>query len=365
MISWSSLISAPTAAQAFSSLIALAKSANFPTTSWGTRAVPRVILELVSRTVEQFGAIVVQIAKSGFRTTALGDWLDAVAEGVYGISRLPATFTIVTATLHNDGVGVETIAAGDLWVRAAGLLYRNTVGGTVAPGGTLTLTWKAEQAGSTYNLDGEALEGLSTPLVGFTVTALGGLDWIVTQGVDTESDEALAIRCGEQWSTLGAAGDANAYAYNAKLASPEVTRVRVYEATPSPGWVQMYLAGPAGPVSVPTAVAVRQWFEDNGRRPMCVGLACDPAGTAGISVTGAVKVKAGTTSAVQALIAKAFLSLQAATDFGGTVDYSEVVAVIRMTTGVVHLSLVSPSGDVTLGASELAVLVDGLTYVEV
>jgi hypothetical protein len=296
---WSSLINAPTAAQTFSALIGLAKLAKFPTTSWGTRSVPRVLLQLFASSIESFGAVIVGIARSGFRTTALGDWLDAVAEGMYGISRFPATFTVVAATVHNDGVGPQVIAAGDLYLIAGGLLYRNAAGGTVAAGSSQALDWQAEHAGAAYNLDGEALEGLATPLVGVSLTAASGIGWIVTQGVDVEADEALAARCGEQWSTLGAAGDAEAYAYNAKLASAEVTRVRVYEDTPAPGWVTMYLAGPAGPVSVGTANAVKAWIEAAGRRPMCVGLVSSPAGTQSISCTGTVKVKAGTTLAVK------------------------------------------------------------------
>lgn len=365
MISWASLINAPTAAQSFSSLLALAKLAKFPTTSWGTRAVPRVLLQLFSQAVEQFGAVIVALAKSGFRTTASGDWLDAVAEGMYGIARDPATFTIVEATAHNGGVSPQTIAAGDLYLSAGGLLYRNIEGGTVTAGGTLPLAWQAEHAGAAYNLDGEALEGLSTPLVGVTLTAASGTGWLVTQGVDAETDVALATRCGEQWSTLGASGDASAYAYNAKQASAEVTRVRVYEETPSPGWVTMYLAGPAGPVSVSTANAVKAWIEAAGRRPMCVGLVSSPAGTGTINVTGTVKVKAGTTAAVRASIAASFLALQASTDFGGLVDQAEIIAAIRTTTGVTHLALSTPAADVTLAASQLAVLVDGLTYQEV
>jgi uncharacterized phage protein gp47/JayE len=363
---WSSLITAPTAAQTFSALIGLAKLAKFPTTSWGTRSVPRVLLQLFASSIESFGAVIVGIAKSGFRTTALGDWLDAVAEGMYGISRFPATFTVVAATVHNDGVGPQTIMPGDLYLVAGGLLYRN-VGGTftVGAGASQELWWQAEHAGASYNLDGEALEGLATPLVGVSLTAAAGIGWIVTQGVDVESDEALATRCGEQWSTLGASGDAEAYAYNAKLASAEVTRVRVYEDTPAPGWVTMYLAGPAGPISVGTANAVKAWIEAAGRRPMCVGLVSEPAGTQTITCTGTVKVKAGTTLAVKARIAEAFLALQAATDFGGTVDYSEVVATVRTTDGVLHLALTAPVADVVLGASQLAVMADALTYQEV
>jgi phage-related baseplate assembly protein len=68
---------------------------------------------------------------------------------------------------------------------------------------------------------------------------------------------------------------------------------------------------------------------------------------------------------MKARIATAFLALQAATDFGGTVDYSEVVATIRTTDGVLHLALVSPAADVVLDASQLAVMVDALTYQEV
>jgi phage-related baseplate assembly protein len=198
-----------------------------------------------------------------------------------------------------------------------------------------------------------------------TVTVDPGLGWIVTQGVDEEPDDALRVRCGEQWSTLGAAGSSDAYAYNCKAASSEVTRVRVYEATPVPGWVTCYLAGPAGPVTGTVATAVRTWFEVNGRRPQCVGLIIDPAGTQTIDVTGTVNVKSGLMATAKAAIATAFEEIQAGTDFGGVVDQAEIIAAVRTARGVVHLDISTPAEDVTLAASQLAVLVDGLTYVEV
>lgn len=361
--SWTGLISAPTASEAFSRLISLAKAVGFPVTSWATKSVARVILHLVSQASEQFGSIVTGLAKSAFRSTAQGQWLDLLAEEVFGISRNLATNAVVTATLHNSGGSPVTVGASDLYLSAGGLLFRNTVGGTVPAGGSLDLTWRAEHPGTSYNLDSSALEGLVTPLAGITITASSG--WLTTQAVDDETDASLATRCGEQWSTLGASGSAPAYAYNAKLASSEVTRTRVYEHTPSAGWVTLYLAGPAGPVTLTTANTVKAWIETQGRRPMCVGLVVDPAGTHTITVTGTVKVKAGLVPTARAAVAAAFAELQSNTDFGGVVDQAAIIAAVRTARGVVHLALSTPAADVTLAASELAVLVDSLTYIEV
>jgi len=371
VISWAQLTTATTPTAILVRLLAFAKAMKLPTMSWGPKNFLLAAFQIFALVLgEQFGTVIVAIAKSGFRTQALGDWLTLIAKEFYGVDRNPATFTVVSATLANAGASPQTVAAGDLYLEAlGGLLYRNTAGGTIAAGGTLTLSWQAEHAGIGYNLGGEALIGLTTPIVGVSVSALPGDGWLVTQGEDEEIDEDLAERCGERWATVGTAGAIEAYRFNALAAAEElgldVTRARFYEESPAPGWVTGYLAGPSAPVSVATAAAVRTWFEDNAKRPGCVGLLLYPADGRNVTLTGTVLVKAAQLTAARTAIAEGLLALATATDFGGEIDVEELVALVRTAPGVTRLTLTTPAALITLAPSEVVTFVDALTYTAV
>lgn len=115
-----------------------------------------------------------------------------------------------------------TVAAGQLVAQSTnGLYYRNTTGGTLAAGSvgsptSLTLAWQAESPGFTYNVGGEAIASLSTPLPGVSISAAPGLAWITTQGTDDESDESLSQRCGDRWDALSPGAMAGYYRFWAR-----------------------------------------------------------------------------------------------------------------------------------------------------
>lgn len=361
----SALLAQPTLDKVVGWLLNLLGKAGFPTTSWQTTSVPRRLLYAFAGGLIDLGPNVAKIVASGFRTLAKGDWLTLIAADFYGLDRIPATFTTGTISVVVSTATTYTIAAGDLVARSStGRLYRNTSAGVVPGPGSLAFTWQAESPGSGWNVGGEGITELVTPLSGATLSAASGLTWITVQGRDEESDDDLSLRCGEQWDTLGAAGGPDAYLYNAKQASTQVTRARVYENTPSDGHVTLYLAGASGPVTAGVASDVAAWFETNGKRPQCVALHVYPAGTHTITLTGTVKVKIGRTADAKAAIATASTALAIATDFGGLVDLASLIAIVRTAPGVTHVAFTTPVADVALAASELASIVDGLTYVE-
>ena len=370
MISWAQLTTPPTIDAIFARLITFAKALKLPTFSWGPKNFLRAALGLFAQVLgDQFGTVIADIAKGGFRTTAPGDWLTLIASEFYGIDREPAVFTDGTVTLTNVSTTPQTIAIGDLaFETIGGQIFTNITGGSLAGPGSLPLSWRAEHAGSAYNVGGESVVLLSTPLPGVSISALAGESWITTLGVDEESDADLSTRCGERWDTLGPTPGTTAYAFNAILAgvavaSGQVTRTRVYEATPIPSYVTMYLAGPTGPVSTTVANAVRQWFEDNAKRPQCVGLLIYPANSRVVSLTGTVTVKAAQLAAAQAAISAGLVALEKGTDFGGLVDVNELIALVRTAPGCTRLVLTTPAADVALAPSEVVSFVDALTYV--
>src|SRR5690606_696186 len=102
--------------------------------------------------------------------------------------------------------------------------FTNLTGGTLSLGGTLDLSWEAEEPGDDYNLANGTLTVMVTPLAGVTVANPdpGTGTWITQTGADEESDPELRERCRNKWSTLGTGSTEDSYEFWAKQASNEV-----------------------------------------------------------------------------------------------------------------------------------------------
>jgi len=371
-----SLVTPLTAADVRRNALGLLKLVGFPVASWGPASVPRALVEIFSEAVADLSGTVSKIAQSGFLSFAEAEWLTLLAAEFFGVARKPAVFARGLAILSDvGGAGPFTVLPGQLWAASkSGRRFSNVTGGTLVLGGKLTLEWKAEGSGASYNVAAGDLSVLLTPLPGVTVSnpALPATGtWLLEQGVDGEADEALRTRCREKWSSLGAGGNAPAYAFHAKSASPQVTRVRVYEATPTGGQVTLVLAGPAGALADPTVVpAVAAYLED-GRRPQCVKVNVKSATNRLITLLGEVRVRATLKDPAVAFVAGQLVELQAELDIGDPVAVAELVQRIMDAPGVLNAKLTSPVGtplvpgvdDVVLGADEVATFSNALTWI--
>ena len=126
--------------------------AGLPVTDWEDGGVARTFLQLFARGLAEMDAVRVTVAESGFLMLAHGGWLDELALSHYEVTRKPSAFAEGLLTLSSPTLGPYQIAPGQLWVStAAGLRYTNLDGGTLTPGSTLALTFRAESPGSLYN----------------------------------------------------------------------------------------------------------------------------------------------------------------------------------------------------------------------
>ncbi len=110
------------------------------------------------------------IIAGGFLGKGQGQWLDVLSESVYLRARRAATFTTFNYTLTcAPTAGPYVLNPGDVSaVAASGNHYVSTTGGTLAPGGSLTVAMQAAAAGGSYADDPAG--------VGFTLgTALAGV----------------------------------------------------------------------------------------------------------------------------------------------------------------------------------------------
>lgn len=367
-------------------------AARFPATAWQPGSVPLKLVEADSDALAESEALGVAVAAGGFLEYAdpglpegspAGPWLRLLAASVYGLtwrSGIQAQGQVVLSDVA--GQGPFTILPGQLVVASSGgRLYRNSTGGTLAASGTLTLTFTAEDVGASYNTPPGAVTQLLTVLPGVTVSnpVIGSTGtWLTRQGTNPETQGELRNRCRNRWGTLGTGGAPRGYSFWATDASAEVTRVQVTASTTLAGAVNVYLAGPAGPVSSQAVTDVQAALEKvapTGVVPVALA-----ATAASVTVSGTVRVPAsllaGAKATAEANLAALFAALPIGGDTGGgtpgILDREALVAAIRpqdafgrSTTGIIDLDLSLPAADLTFSVSEVAILSNTLTWTAV
>lgn len=219
------------------------------TTAWRPGAVVRTIIAAVAILFSACTRLIAEIAKAGFLEFATKSWLTLVAQHVYGVARLEATFGVGTLRLTNTGGGIFTLDPGDLIVRnpTTDKTYTNVALVSLGAGAVVTLTVMAQEAGSPSTSAVGTVTEFVTPLIGVTCTNLTAI-----VGVDEEGDAALRLRCREVLGARSANGPSDAYASIARGAKRAdgsaigVTRIRIVK--DGRGNAYIYLATAAGTV---------------------------------------------------------------------------------------------------------------------
>ncbi len=325
-------------------LLGLLVAADFPVTSWQATSEPRALVEMEADALSDLSSVIAEIAKGGFLDYAEGPWLKLLAKSVFDVDFHPAVTLLGTERLSNSTGGGIAVLAGQWFESDSGLRYVSTTGGTVPAGSLLDVTIQAESPGALYNVAVGSISAMLTPVPGITAgnPAVGITGtWIVTQGVDEESDALLRARCRARWGALGAGGSADAYRYWVTTASAQVTRMSILENVPVDGWVSVYVAGPAGGLD-PSEVAVIDAYVQP-RRPLCVKVAITATSNFLYAVTGDVKVRAAYLTSAQAAAASALKAHFEAIPVGGTIEVADLVRVLDSIPGVVNVGLIAPA----------------------
>lgn len=371
---------------------------SFAVSAWQPGSVPRKLLEADAEANEERDLLDRDIAAGGYLefadpglldTQPAGPWLKLLAKSRYNVDAKPGTQARGVVVLTDAiGAGPFTINPGDLWVATAGgKRFTNLTGGTLAKSTnlaspqTLALTFAAEGLGADYNVGNNTITLLLTVRPGVTVDnpPVGTTGtWLTVQGTDPETQGSLRARCMARWPSLGAGRPEDAYVYGATTASAAVSRVRVVTSPTTPGEVDVYIAGPAGPLGPPDVATVQAALDLI--TPLASVTVVAAASAKVVTLAGTVYVKAAQLATAQAKaeanLAALFSTLPIGgdTDSGtpGILDLAAVVASIaprtadgRSATGVVDVNLTSPSGDVTFSANEVATLTNNLAWVGV
>jgi hypothetical protein len=365
------LLTAKTKDEIFQELVDALAAMDLPVTDWNIGGVERTHLEVEAQVQADLWALVPLIASSGFLFSELcvGAWVDLLAENFYDEVRNPAVFTVDTIRLTCPaGFGPYTIEAGDLWAaNAAGKLFNNTAGGTLAAGGTLDLTFQAESPGSAYNLPRNTITILKTPLPGVTITNITG--GLVTSGTDQESDAAYKNRCRLKWASLATGAPDDFYRYWALKADPTITKVKVITQARGQGTVDVVIWGEGGlgagvPAAAQAFLRTKAPLTDND------GLEAYAATEVTLTLTGTITVKAGYLATAQARVAANLASLQVDTPIAGTLAHAQAVdALVDRDVGVTDAVITTvgfdPDTPLELDDVEALTIVDDMTWVEV
>lgn len=356
MTSYATLITPKTESEVLAELIASLQTAGFSATSWQDGSVPRTLVQLQAVADADFRDIVVSIADGGLLAEADGDWLTLYCESAYGEDRQAAVNTRGACTLTNAATGIpRTIAAFEVWAgTSTGKRFVNITGGTLLPGGTLSLVFEAESPGIAWNVGNDTITTMHTAMAGVTITNPspgGGASWITTAGAEEEADEAFRTRCQSKWPILGYGMTEEAYSFHAKAASTSTPVTRTLVVRSADWQVSVYVAGTNGAMSGADVVIVDGYLEP--RVPLCVDVVAVSAINQNQAVDADLYLEAGYSWDVAALAGyAAMLARFAAHPIGdGTATSvlyrSQLIEDLMGIDGMMNVVLNTPTTDVT------------------
>lgn len=335
-------------------------SEGFPVSSWANGDVGLTLVKIESLTLSDLIKLIAAVARGGLLDLATGAWLTLLARSAYSTERDPPEYA-TGAVRVSAGAGFPplSLAPGQLWMTdAAGHRYNAINGSTVvvAAGSSAVVSFRAEVAGKAHNIGNGTAVSLVTPLPGATVAleVVGGT-WLTTQGTDGETDPALRERCRGRWATIGLVKTRDGYgalAVTAPGVSTRATRVTVDDASPrGPGTVNVWIAGPSGPLSTPDETLIRNYVLE--RKSPTADMQVQNAVAHPIDVTATLYSDASNPEALNEATAL-LTDLINATAIGGVVRVSAIIEVLMTPTGVFDATLSGFGSNVTLAGNEVA-----------
>lgn len=374
-ITLNTLLATKTKAEVQTEIEAYAESKNLPVSSWTNASLPKILISAYATLLEDFYTLRRNIAAIGFLDTATEDGLSLLGFNVYGLERTPEEYAQGTIVLTDTtGAGPYNISAGRLWIQSdSGFKFNNTTEGVLSRYGTLSLTFKAESPGVTYNSvgAGSAWDWVGSPLVGVEITnpeiIVGSGTWLTIQGRDVESDDLFRERCRDRWPSSGLGMTADAWQYHALQSSASVTRVKVISNPNStPGLTGIIIAGVDGELSPTVVTEVDTYLQP--KKTLTTTVSVSSAINKIIAVAGTVYVKADYLAEVVNRvhgnevegIESVLKTLQRTIEIGSDVYKSKIVCalqdILSDVEAVTHVILTSPVEVTSLLSNEIAFL---------
>lgn len=375
MLTLEQLTTPMTEDEALASILATLTEFGYQATSWQNGSIQLTIVRTMARLVSRLTGTVSDIAKGGFASLAATGWLTLVARYFYDLERIAAQPTVGRFTLTNSPAGpVHNWLAGDLVVAdspqgtSSANAYTVTSAGTLGPGSSISIEFKANVPGTAANIAPGATLYMWTPLVGVTVTnpiyGVGSNTWITTAGTDEESNPRLAARCLGRWARLSYGNIEGAYVAWMLEALPQVTRWNV-KAAAGNGTVVAYAATPSGSVTAPQIATIQDYVngvtDGKGRRPINdIFSVVAPAQVTSPPIVITAYVESAYVATIQSVMATALLANINAAPIGGyrlqgttgRIIYSDLIEIANSLPGVRSVKF-SITDDIILNPNEI------------
>ena len=269
---------------------------------------------------------------------------------------------------------LKFIGTGDL------VFYnQNTI--TLTSGIKDSVVIQAEEVGSKYNLGNDVSWTVyyqdSTDYASASNPALASGNWLTTAGASEETDDFFRQRVQlSQLKKMRAPTQKYIQYFCSGLSIPSgsrISKVQTVSNVQGAGTVNIYAADPSGYLEVQDQEYVQQAVDGAGwLLYKCFVL---PAVVRPVTIAGTVKVRAGYRQTEESAALKALSVLFDNTPIGGTVHYADIVSAIlrhsynssgrNTNTNTLRLDLVSPTADVGLAYSEVAIMDMNLVWEEV
>lgn len=333
-ISILNLFTAETADKILAKGLQIATSIGLPVTSWRTGDPTRSLYKYLAVKLAQTDITVANLARSAILSVlveyaktddAARAWLKVVAIEQWGVTVQEATFAAGVLTVTNTGGGYYPVEPNDVTFKntLTGKTYHNTskprnnLGVTVdaiSGGGTFTLDFVADEAGSDSTVAVDEIDEMVTTLLGVVIDSN-----TAAVGLDEQDPDSVHAQCIDSLGALSPDGPLDVYRYvakNSKLTG--VTNVtRAFSVDNEDGTVTVYIAGPSGDVSAPTVTAV-QTAVDKWATPNCVTATVSSAEGVAVNVTATVAYSGALTQpALQTAISIAIGKALDRIDIGG------------------------------------------------
>jgi len=320
------LFTSRTAAQWLTWGLDLAASLGLTTTSWEVDSPTRVAFKYLANALAQRDEVGSELIRAGWIRSARGTWKTLVAQDVFGVTRVAATYSTPSVTLSNAKGGVYSRAAGEVIVKASstGATFRSTEALTLAsgPGTSATIALVADVAGSAGSVGVNDIDEIVTTMLGVTATAS-----TAAAGIDEQSDDALETECLATLGSLSVNGPPDAYnavCLNAEHTGTTLITRATTSANSRDGTVTVWIAGASGAVSAPTVAlaqtAVELWATPATITPTVVSATDDPQTV--VIMVSATGVPATAEDDIEALVIAHFAEVA----IGGLVSVSALVS---------------------------------------
>jgi len=356
LLSVTALFSVQTAAEILEAGLAVARVVGLPVSSWQTGDPTRSTYKYLAEVLATLETANSDYIKSGFLSTATGDFLTLLAKEVYNVDRVLATLATPTVTLTNTGGGLYDFqAVGELTVKstASGKTFHNTSFGTLSAGTTVTFELIADEEGSDSSVVTDEIDDLVTGLLDVTVDSS-----TAATGVDEQSDPSLREQCNDTLGALSPNGPPDAYEFVCRDPTltlvDDITRAKSTSDSPT-GVVTVHIASASGAVAGASVVAA-QAAVDVYATPLTVTptvVNATPVSTAVTMDISGTDIPAGFAVTIETALGVLFSSIA----IEGLLATSKIISTVHEAIPEIDtVTLTLPAADVDLAVGEVITL---------